>query len=154
MVTAPTEAPASSLTSRATASSIDSPWHPARFTMSYRVGRVGFRRMPSYPDYPFLEDNQEEKGGGAQGRALAKGHLPDSELHSFPYQEQIVLKARAWQKSTCSMKPERHVIMPGRMRLLRPSSARLPSRDSTNMIACTRGHGTRLDRLFRLRNST
>jgi len=33
------------------------------------------------------------------------------------------------------MKPDKQVIMPGRMRLLRPSRARLPSSDSTIMIA-------------------
>ena len=42
------------------------------------------------------------------------------------------------EQQTCSMKPDRHVIMPGRMRLLRPSRAWLPSSDSTIMIAWTK----------------
>ena len=46
-----------------------------------------------------------------------------------------VCGAMQFQLHTCSMKPERHVIMPGRMRLLRPSKAWLPSSDSTIMMA-------------------
>lgn len=34
------------------------------------------------------------------------------------------------------MKPERQVSIPGRILLLRPNNARLPSTDSTSMIAC------------------